>query len=133
MLQFLFKGPGPVGTVIPLPLKASVLCFHLFIDWWGTLPRVVNQHFAELNRPNWNLNARIGTDVRSTRVPWRVLLNYFVACRQCDKIGWFIALWPTFQSLWQQLFSSNCPHLRQFFKGVKIFHFSSEFSFVQLL
>ena len=29
---------------------------------------------------------------------------------QCDQIGRFIALWETFQSLWQQLFYPNCPH-----------------------
>ena len=40
-----------------------------------------------------------------------------------DKIGRFIALWATSQSLWQQLFCQNCAH---FCKDGKIFHFSSE-------
>ena len=53
---------------------------------------------------------------------------------QCDQIGQFIALWATFQSLWQQLFCPNCvTALDKFFKGVKIFHFSSEIVFGQLL
>ena len=30
--------------------------------------------------------------------------------KQCDQIGRFIALWATFQSLWQQLFCPNRPH-----------------------
>ena len=29
---------------------------------------------------------------------------------QCDQIGWFIGLWATFESLWQQLFSPTLPH-----------------------
>ena len=29
-------------------------------------------------------------------------------CNQCDQIGWFIGLWATFQSFWQQLI---CPNL----------------------
>ena len=29
---------------------------------------------------------------------------------QCDHIGRFFALWATFQSLWDQLFSQNRPH-----------------------
>ena len=59
--------------------------------------------------------------------------NYFFslphneALNQCDQIGRFIARWATFQSQWQQLFYPNCPHLYEiFWKGVKIFHFSSE-------
>ena len=54
---------------------------------------------------------------------------------QCDLIGQFIALWATFQSLWQQLFYPNRPFLflGNFCKGVNIFHFSSEFIFGQLL
>ena len=33
---------------------------------------------------------------------------------QCDQVGRFIALWATFQNLWQQLFCPNHPHFRQF-------------------
>ena len=29
---------------------------------------------------------------------------------QCDQFGRFIALWATFQSLWQQIFCQNCSH-----------------------
>ena len=29
---------------------------------------------------------------------------------QCDLIGWFIGIWATFQSLWQQWFCPNLPH-----------------------
>ena len=36
--------------------------------------------------------------------------NYLASCDQRDQIGRFIALWATFQSLWQQLFYPNCPH-----------------------
>ena len=35
-------------------------------------------------------------------------LSVFFA--QCDQNGRFFALWATFQSPWQQLFSPNCPH-----------------------
>ena len=53
---------------------------------------------------------------------------------QCDQIVRFIALWATFQSLWQLLF---CPKthtfLGNFCKCVKIFHFSSEINLGQLL
>ena len=34
---------------------------------------------------------------------------------QCDQIGQFIAFWVTFQSLWQQLFCPNCPHVQAIF------------------
>ena len=43
---------------------------------------------------------------------------------QCDQIGRFIALWATFQSLWQQLFCPNHPHFYTIFcKGFKNFIF----------
>ena len=46
---------------------------------------------------------------------------------QCDQIGRFIALWANFQSLWQQLICKNCvTFLGNFYKGVKIFHYSCE-------
>ena len=34
----------------------------------------------------------------------------FMHAVQCDQIGVLIALWATFQSLWNQLFCQNCPH-----------------------
>ena len=53
---------------------------------------------------------------------------------QCDQIGRFIALWATFQSLLQQLFCPNrVTFLDNFCNGVKIFYFSSEIIFGQLL
>ena len=43
-------------------------------------------------------------------------------------------LWATFQSPWQQLFCPNRQHiLGNFYKGVKIFHFTREILFGQLL
>ena len=43
---------------------------------------------------------------------------------QCDQIGRFIAFWPTFQSLWEQLFCPNYPHyLAIFVKVSKSFIF----------
>ena len=51
---------------------------------------------------------------------------------QCDQIERLIVLWATFLSLWQQLFCPNCHIFRQFDKGVKIFHFSSEISIWRL-
>ena len=37
--------------------------------------------------------------------------DFCCGCRlQRDQIGRFIALWASFQSLWQQLFCPNCPH-----------------------
>ena len=45
-----------------------------------------------------------------------------------------IGLWATFQSLWQQLICPNLPHSQAIFcKNVKIYHFSSEIIFAQLL
>ena len=38
--------------------------------------------------------------------------------RQCDQIGQLIELWATLQSLWQQLFCSNHPHLQAIFEKV---------------
>ena len=51
---------------------------------------------------------------------------------QCDQIGRFIALWATFQSLWQQLFAQIVHNFGNFCKSVKIFHYSSEIIFGQL-
>ena len=48
---------------------------------------------------------------------------------QCAQIGRFFGLWTPFQSLWQQL----VRFLGNFCKGVKIFHFSSEIIYGQLL
>ena len=56
------------------------------------------------------------------------------APEQCDRIGRFIELWATFQSLWQQLhLPKSLKFLGNFCKGVKIFNFSSEISSGQLL
>ena len=53
---------------------------------------------------------------------------------QCDQIWRFIILWATFQSPGQQLFCQNRQHiLGNFCKGVKIFHFTREILFGQLL
>ena len=53
---------------------------------------------------------------------------------QCDQIWRFFGIWATFQSLWQQLICPNILHSYTIFcKGVKIFHFSSEIIFGQLL
>ena len=53
---------------------------------------------------------------------------------QCDQIGWFIAHMATFQSLWQQLILPKSPtFLDKFWKGYKIFKFSSAIIFGQLL
>ena len=32
----------------------------------------------------------------------KILLHLNECCYQCDQIGWFITLWATFQSPWQQ-------------------------------
>ena len=54
----------------------------------------------------------------------------FFYCVQCDQIGRFIGLWATFESLWQQLICTKISHIHgQFFKGVKIYNFSSEIIF----
>ena len=39
-------------------------------------------------------------------------------CKQCDQIGRFIALWATFQSLWQQFFCPNYPYFSGIFVKV---------------
>ena len=43
---------------------------------------------------------------------WRLKCGLWL---QCDQIGWLIALLPTFQSLWQQLFCPNHPHFKAIF------------------
>ena len=54
--------------------------------------------------------------------------------RLANSVTRFIALWETFQSLWQELLFPNCPHFKSIIcKGGKIFHFSSEILFGQLL
>ena len=58
--------------------------------------------------------------------------NYYYY--QCDQIGRFIGLWASFWSLWQQLILSISPtFIGNFWKGVKIFNFSTEIIFGQLL
>ena len=51
--------------------------------------------------------------------------------RQCDQIGRFISLWATFKASYY--FAQIALILGNFCKGVKIFHFSSEISFGQIL
>ena len=73
----------------------------------------------------------------------RNIISILVNCLFQPKRRSFIySEWPdlaiyctlgNFQNPWQQLICPNCPHYRQFFKGVKIFHFSSEIIFGQLL
>ena len=66
---------------------------------------------------------------------WPFLFSYFIlSLQQCDQIWRFFGLWATFESLWQQLICPNLPSfLSNFCKGVKIYHFSSEIIFRQLL
>ena len=53
---------------------------------------------------------------------------------QCDQIWRFIGLWATFQNLWQKLIGPNLSHfVGNYCVGVKIYHFSSEIIFGQLL
>ena len=56
-------------------------------------------------------------------------------CHQCDQIWRFIGLWETFQRLRPQLICPNLlrKFLGNFYKDVKIFHFSSEIIFGQLI
>ena len=63
-----------------------------------------------------------------------VCYKAIVAIKQCDQIGQFIGLWATFQSLWQQFNLPESPtFLGNLCKGEKIFYFSSEIIFGQLL
>ena len=48
------------------------------------------------------------THGRPPWIPMRPLLH--LNWGQCDQIGRFIRLWPTFQSLWPQLICSNLLH-----------------------
>ena len=58
----------------------------------------------------------------------------FVAYLQCDQIWRYIGLWATFQSLCATINLPKYPtFLGNFCKGVKIFNFSSEIIFGQLL
>ena len=45
------------------------------------------------------------------------------------RLGDLLDFGQILQSLWQQLFCLNHPHFKAIFKGVKIFHFSSEIIF----
>ena len=55
------------------------------------------------------LTERLKNNKKRPDWPYKRVYNY-----QCDQIRWFIALWATFQSLWQQLICPNCPHFRGF-------------------
>ena len=53
---------------------------------------------------------------------------------ECDQIGRFIAFWATFQSLLATIILPKLPTLYAIFvRFCKIFHFSSEIIFGQLL
>ena len=57
-----------------------------------------------------------------------------VSCNQCDQICRFIGLWATFKSFWQQFICPNLSHYQGIFcKEIKIYHFSSEIIFGQVL
>ena len=63
---------------------------------WQTLAYCL--HFSTVAKC-FNLNS-----ICRLQIPW---LTVSLGRGQCDQIGRFMALWATFQSLWQQLF---CPH-----------------------
>ena len=77
---------------------------------------------------NKQKEARIGPFKNNKRV--FLCLPLKITWGQCDQTGRFIGLWATFKSLWQQLI---WPNLQHFCKDVKIYHFSSEIIFRQLL
>ena len=66
---------------------------------------------------------------------WRNFVDFFetstesVCPPQCDQIGQFIWLWATFKAFGNNYFVQIFHILRQFFKGFKIYHFSSEIIF----
>ena len=81
------------------------------------------------------LNLKNNTEGQAYSDPssWKVS-EYSLLQQQCDQIGQFIVLWATFQSLLQQLFCPNCPHIWGFFGiFVKVFNVSCEIIFGQLL
>ena len=55
------------------------------------------------------------------------------SCEQCAQIGQFIGLWATFKPLATINLPKSPSLLGNFCKSVKIYHFSSEIIFGQLL
>ena len=53
-------------------------------------------------------------------------------CYQCNQIGRFFLTLGNFSKPVATIISPKSPHFRQFAKGIKIFHFSSEISFGSL-
>ena len=58
----------------------------------------------------WHTPARVTLFNAHSGKSFRGLNEACLGCDQCDQIGQFIALWASFQCLWQQLFCQNCPH-----------------------
>ena len=63
---------------------------------------------------------------------WKNRIGFFMTGQQ-DQIGQFIALWATFQSLWEQLFCTKRPHFKANFVKLTISFIFSEIIFWQLL
>ena len=74
---------------------------------WGTKAVASLDRIRKSEAQNW---------LRWFRLSISLDIASWLVDSQCDQIGRFIALWPTFQSQWQQLFCPNCPHFRQFLK-----------------
>ena len=74
-----------------------------------------------------------GTNLHVWRLIYDLIFIHSVVLLR-DQIGRFIGFQATFQSLWQQLiYQKSLTFLGNFCKGVKIFNFSSEIIFGQLL
>ena len=97
-----FQPRPPFPPIFLLPSSSS---FKLKRTSW---------HTKKLEAKNWTKNC-------SRVLPPTFLISFFlslVPTCPCGLIGRFIALWATFWSLWQQLFSPKRPHFLAIFVKV---------------
>ena len=66
------------------------------------------------NMGNFVGGGRLSEYYRKSLIGKAAMLRCEQDWNQCDKIGRFIGLWATFQSLRQQLFCPNLPHSQEF-------------------
>ena len=81
-----------IATTIP-PRKGEKMVY--WMEW-------IFRSFTEIARPQIISNEMSRSGVCQQR-------DREFDCNQCDQFGRFIALWATFESLWQKLFCPNCP------------------------
>ena len=113
---FSYKSTKNIGQLLAKTFKNG------FFLWKSTFAAFLNNVWTKLG---YHVFQHLDTLV-CKRLSQTVILFW----DQCDQIGQFIALSANFQSLWQQLFWPNCPHLyKQFLLRWQNLSFSSEIIF----